>query len=86
MPGLGTIVNVAAIVAAGILGMLLKNILSQTVQDQLITARAAETAARAVLSFHSCEAGFSMMIFPSCMEIRTLLSSICSCSSNSRGI
>lgn len=38
MRGLGTIVNVAAVVAGGLLGLLLKNGLKQRVQDTLIQA------------------------------------------------
>lgn len=38
MPGLGTIINAAAIIAGGVLGMLLKNALPQRIQDTLLKA------------------------------------------------
>ena len=38
MPGLGTIINAAAIVVGGVLGMLLKNALPQRIQDTLLKA------------------------------------------------
>ena len=38
MPGLGTIINTAAIVAGGLLGLLFKNLLTKSMEDTLLTA------------------------------------------------
>ena len=38
MPGLGTIINTAAIIAGGLLGLLFKNILTQSMEDTLLKA------------------------------------------------
>ena len=38
MPGLGTIINTAAIVAGGLLGLLFKNLLTKSMEDTLLKA------------------------------------------------
>lgn len=38
MPGLGTIINTAAIVVGGLLGLLFKNLLTKSMEDTLLKA------------------------------------------------
>ena len=81
MPGLGTIINTAAIVVGGLLGLLFKNLLTKSMEDTLLKASSVCVLRRIGLSGKSIVPmliGFGCTV-PAVMATRTLPSERARC-------